>query len=211
MPDTQTTWKLIHEERETLVATLEGLTAEEWETPSLCGAWTVRQTAAHILSGAEQTGPHFMAGMLANGMRFNTMMDRGARRLGTLPTTEIVERLRARTTTTNHPPAPIMAMLGEVVTHGEDIRRPLGLDAPSSGDAVVACLEMYKTATFPVGGKKRIAGLHLSATDVDWSCGDGPKVSGPGRALILAMTGRPAGIDGLEGDGLAALRSRFSG
>jgi len=209
MPDSKETWKLIHEEREILVATLEGLSDDQWETRSLCGGWTVRQTAAHILAGAEQTGPRFFKGMVASGMRFNTMMDRGARRLGAMPTAEIVERLGARTTTTNHPPAPIMAMLGEVVVHGEDIRRPLRIEAPSTGDAVVACLEMYKTATFPVGGKKRIAGLTLSATDVDWSCGDGPKVFGPGRALLLAMTGRPAGIEGLEGDGLAVFRARL--
>ncbi len=208
MPDTTVTWKLIHEEREALVATLGDLTDDQWEAPSLCGTWTVRQTAAHVMSGAEQTGPRFFKGMAANGMRFNTMMDRDARRLGALPPAEIVERLRARTTTTNHPPAPIMAMLGEVVVHGEDIRRPLGLEARSTGDAVVACLEMYKTASFPVGGKKRIAGLRLLATDVDWSCGDGPKVAGPGRALVLAMTGRPAGIEGLEGDGLEVFRAR---
>ncbi len=36
----------------------------------------------------------------------------------------LVRRLRARTTTTNRPPAPVVAMLGEIVVHGEDIPSP---------------------------------------------------------------------------------------
>ena len=212
MPDAATTWSMVHAERKVLVETLSKLTPEQWATPSLCGTWTVKLVAAHVLSGAEQTGPNFMKGMVVNGFRFNTMMDRDARRLGALRTDEIVERLRVRTTTTNHPPAPAMAMLGEVVVHGEDIRRPLGLtEEPTAvgADAIVACLEMYKTATFPVGGKKRIVGLRLVATDVDWSAGTGPEVSGPGRSLLLAMTGRRGGADDLVGDGVATMRTRI--
>ena len=45
-------------------------------------------------------------------------------------------------------------MLGEVVVHGEDIRRPLGLHAKMATDAVVGCLEMYKGANFPVGSEE---------------------------------------------------------
>jgi len=118
--------------------------------------------------------------------------------------------LRKRTTTTNRPPAPVMAMLGEIVVHGEDIRRPLGKSGAVSEQAVVACLEMYKSASFPVGGKKRIPGLRLVATDVRWSHGDGPEVSGPGLSLLLAMTGRAAGLEELSGDGVALLTDRAS-
>jgi len=35
--------------------------------------------------------------------------------------------------TTNHPPAPVMAMLGEILVHGEDIRRPPGPGTPAAG------------------------------------------------------------------------------
>jgi hypothetical protein len=60
---------------------------------------------------------------------------------------------------------------------------------------------MYTAASFPVGGRSRIHGLNLVATDTGWSYGAGPKVSGPAMSLLLAMTGRPAGLDGLTGDG----------
>ncbi len=210
MPGSTKTWEMIHSERKALAETLGRLTPEQWAAPSLCAGWPVRLAAAHVLAGAEQTVPHFLTNMAANGFRFNTMMDRDAHRLGALATGEIVERLRARTTTVNHPPAPVMAMLGEVVVHGEDIRRPLGLRGEAAADATLACLEMYKGASFPVGTKKRISGLRLIATDVDWSHGAGPEVSGPALPLLLAMTGRLAAVDALSGDGVAILSARLA-
>ena len=207
--DDPTVWKAIHRERAAVADTLATLNPSQWSQPSLCGGWSVHVTAAHIVMGAEQTPSHFMKRMAANGFRFNTMMDRDARRLGTLPTTELIDRLRARLTTTNRPPAPVITMLGEVVVHGEDIRQPLGIPSNVSDEALTACLEMYKGANFPTGTKKRIESLRLVATDVGWSHGTGPEVSGPGSALLLAMTGRAAGLNDLAGDGLATLRQRM--
>lgn len=205
-----TTWQLIHRERAAMADTLAGLTSRQWAAPSLCAGWSVQIAAGHIVAGAEQTTPNFVRGLTASGFRFNTMMDHVARRLGTLPPEEIIERLRARTTTTNRPPAPVMTMLGEIVVHGEDIRRPLGIRAAVPIDATRACLTMYAGASFPTGTKKRIAGLKLTATDVGWSHGAGPEVSGPGQSLLLAMVGRPIGLTDLAGDGLGQLRTRMA-
>lgn len=207
--DDATTWKMIHKERAAMADTLTTLSAAQWAQPSLCGGWSVRETAAHIVLGAEQTTPHFLGRMAANGFRFNTMMDRDARRTGALAPDELIARLRARVTTTNKPPAPALTMLGEVVVHSDDIRRPLGLQNDSSPDVLIACLEMYKNASFPVGTKKRIDGLRLVATDVEWSHGTGPEVTGRAMPMVMAMTGRAAGLDELGGEGLAALRGRM--
>ena len=209
MPDKATTWEMVHAERRALVDLFGALTPEQWAAPSLCGGWPVKLVAAHLLSGAEQTGPKFALGMISSGFRFDALMERDARRLGALSTTEIVERLRRRTTTTNHPPAPAAAMLGEAVVHGEDVRRSLGLPSGAAGDQVVACLEMYVKANYPVGGKKRIAGLRLVATDLDWSHGAGPEVTGSGRSLVLAMTGRPEAMADLSGAGCSQLQARI--
>jgi uncharacterized protein (TIGR03083 family) len=207
--DDATTWDLIHEERAGVADTLETLTPEQWAQPALCSGWSVRVTAGHIVVGAEQTTGKFMRGLAANAFRFNRMMDRDASRVGACPPAEIVERLRARTTTTNRPPAPLEAMLGEVVVHGEDIRRPLRLAGTTNPEAVAACLAIYQDARFPVGAKQRIDGLHMVATDIDWEHGSGPEVSGTGMSLLLAMTGRAAGLDDLTGDGLHTLTGRM--
>jgi hypothetical protein len=102
-----------------------------------------------------------------------------------------------------------MAMLGEVVVHGNDIRLPLGIDDDSSTEAKLACLDMFKGSNLPVPAKKTIAGLHLNATDADWSFGSGPDVNGPLLALLMVMTTRPLAPT-LSGDGVATLRSRLA-
>ena len=210
MSDDAATWAMIHAERKALAATIEELTAEQWDSPSLCAGWTVGFLGAHVLAGAEQTPGRFLGGMVTTGFRFNALMERDARSRAQLSRQQIADRLRQRTTTTNHPPAPVMAMLGEVVVHGEDIRRPVGLPGTVADDAANACLQMYTKASFPVGGKKRIGGLRLVATDTGWSYGAGPEVSGPALSLLLAMTGRPAGLDDLSGDGAAELGQRVT-
>ncbi len=209
--DDATTWRLIHAERGAAADLFEGLTPEQWTHDSLCRGWSVRDVAGHILMAAEQTPGRFVKGFVTSGYRFNVMTRRDVASLGALAPGELVARLRARTTTTNKPPAPALAMLGEIVVHTADIRRPLGLAGAPAPEAVAAILPSYTRASFPVGGKKLVPGLRLVATDVDFSSGSGPEVRGPGLSLALALTGRPVGLDGLEGDGLATLRSRLAG
>ena len=208
--DDAQTWKMIHAERATIADILATLTPDQWAAPSWCGGWSVRETAGHMVVGAEQTKGRFMKRMAANAFRFNTMMDRDARSTGARPTAELVDRLRARVGTTNGPPAPAMTMLGEIVVHGQDVCQPLGVVSDTKPEAIAACLDMYKVASFPLGTKKRIAGLRLSAPDIGWSHGDGPEVSGPALALLVAITGRAGGLDALGGDGLPTLRGRMT-
>ena len=60
-----------------------------------------------------------------------------------------------------------------------------------------------------LGGKRRATGLTLNATDVDWTHGAGPAVNGPLASIILALTGRNAGLADLSGDGLEILAARI--
>ena len=202
------TWEYIHAERTAMVDTLSGLTSDQWATTSWCEGWSVRDTAGHILAAAEQTPGNFYKELASAGFRFHVFTDRAAKRLGGLGTDEIISRLRARTTTTNHPPAPVSAMLGEIVTHGQDIRGPLGLTHRPSETAMVAVADNYTKSNLLIGSKRRIAGLGLRATDCDWATGEGPQVSGPLLSLILAMAGRRAASDDLTGDGVGILKSR---
>ena len=72
-----------------------------------------------------------------------------------------------------------MAMLGEIVVHGEDIRRPLGLSHRPPDAALIALADSWKKSNLLIGAKRRIAGLRLQATDLDWDYGSGPELSGP--------------------------------
>ena len=64
-------------------------------------------------------------------------------------------------------------------------------------------------ASVGIGAKDRIKGLRLTATDADWSTGEGPEVSGPVLSLAMAMTGRSAALAELTGEGVEVLRSRM--
>lgn len=93
--------------------------------------------------------------------------------------------------------------------HGQDIAIPLGRrrDMPLEAAAVAATRDW--TMGFPFYARRRLAGLRLDATDVDWSVGQGAVVEGPIAALLLVLTGRPAGLAALSGDGMADLTSRL--
>jgi len=107
-----------------------------------------------------------------------------------------------------HPPGPNDTWLGETLIHAEDVRRPLGIKHEYPTDAAVRVANFYKNSNLVIGSKRRIAGVKLSATDTDWTHGDGPEVRGPMIALVMAMTGRPQVLDDLSGEGVATLRSR---
>lgn len=205
------TWRHIHEERAAMADTWEALGPEQWATESWCDGWSVKVAAGHILAAAEQTVPNFYKEFALAGFRFDVFADRAARRLGELPPDQMVRRLRARTSTTNHPPAPVVVMLGEIVVHGQDIRRPLGLEREVPARTLVAVADNYVRTNLLIGAKRRIAGLRLQASDIDWAHGSGPEVKGPLASLVLAMSGRTRALDDLGGDGLAVLTGRCGG
>jgi uncharacterized protein (TIGR03083 family) len=202
------TWKYIHSERAQMAETWAGLSPDQWAAASWCDGWSVQDAAGHVLAAAEQTPGNFYKELTSAGFKFNVFTDRAARRLAAIGPDELVRRLQARTSTTNHPPAPVMAMLGEIVVHGQDIRRPLGLEHRAPEAALVAVADSWKNSNLLIGSKRRITGLKLRATDAQWSHGDGPEVSGPLASLVMAMTGRKAVHPDLSGDGVAILAGR---
>ena len=95
-------------------------------------------------------------------------------------------------------------MLADVLIHAQDIHRPLGIRRQIPESHVRPVADFVKT-TVGFGTKKRIAGLRLTATDMDWSEGEGPDVCGPGEALVMVMAGRLVALDDLTGEGKATL------
>jgi hypothetical protein len=59
---------------------------------------------------------------------------------------------------------------------------------------------------WPFWARRRLRGLRLTATDVEWTVGDGAEVRGPIRALLLLLTGRTgAALPELIGPGVQRL------
>jgi uncharacterized protein (TIGR03083 family) len=201
-------WPLIHAERAALAADLADLTDEQWATPSLCADLTVRQVLAHLTAGASLNAVSWLAGVIRCRFDFDKQVAvRLAEQLGATPD-ETLERFRRVVPSTTKPPLPAIALLGETIVHGEDIRRPLGIHRDHPIDVVTRTAEYYQGSDLVVVAKGRIGGLRLVADDGPFTTGTGPLVSGRTMALIMAMTGRTAYCDDLEGDGVDILRGR---
>ena len=95
-----------------------------------------------------------------------------------------------------------------VLVHGQDICRPLGIKRDLPEAHLVPVADFVKNDVHIFGAKKRIAGLALTATDVDWSHGSGPEVTGPAEALVMMMAGRMIALDDLSGEGKSVLVTR---
>ena len=201
-------WPTIHAERKALAADLDGVPNRDWDTPSLCDGWTVRDVVAHMTATTKINAPKFVGKLIGSGFSFTRVQNKGiAAERGASPA-DTLARFKAQIDSTGRPPGPIETMLGETMVHAEDVRRPLGVRHDYPTDAVVAVADFMKRSNLIIGTKKRISGLTLQATDIDWSHGQGPAVEGPMLDLLMAMTGRKAALDSLSGDGVATLRSR---
>jgi uncharacterized protein (TIGR03083 family) len=205
---TQDVWPTIHTERAALAADLEGLSDEQWSTPSTCGGWTVRDVLAHMTAAAVTTAPKFFSGLVSTGFKFNKLQDRNIARLRGESPRATLDGFKAQINSSKHPPGPNDTWLGETIVHAEDIRRPLEITHEYPAAAAAQVADSYKGSNLIIGAKRRIEGLHLQATDYDWSHGTGPDVAGPMVSLLIAMTGRKGVLDELTGDGVATLRSR---
>jgi uncharacterized protein (TIGR03083 family) len=205
------TWPGIHAEREALAADLQQLTETQWATQSLCADWTVRDVLAHMTATARTTPPGFIGRFIGSGFRFNSVQEKGVAAERGSSGADALARFTSVLGATSHPPGPLDAMVGEVVVHSEDIRRPLGILHKYSDQVLTTAADFYRRSNLLIGAKRRADGLTLRASDVDWTAGGGPEVAGPLASIILAITGRKEGLNDLSGDGLAALRGRVAG
>jgi hypothetical protein len=150
-------WATIATECGALATDLGGLTPSQWETPSLCAGWTVHDIVAHL----SVNPPKFFLGMIKSGFNFDKFANgqiaqhRGADPAATLG------GFRGLQNSTSAPPGPKTSSLGEVVIHGADVRRPLGIPHTYPPGAIREAIDFYKGSNLLTGSKNRVAGLAL--------------------------------------------------
>src|SRR5437773_2068014 len=121
-------WPAVAEGRVRLAQRIRELEPAQWDAASWCEGWRVRDVFAHLVHLAEATQWSMTRDLLTNGGRPTRALDRVATRLGDRPVPELAERLTTAAHGRYHvagSPAPVV--LGEVITHGADMLRPLGL------------------------------------------------------------------------------------
>jgi len=199
-------WRTIHAQRSALADILETLSAQEWRHPSLCPGWTVRDVAAHVISSPGTSTGEVLAGMLRARGNFNRLMYNEAKRLSARPTQEIIADYRRFDGSTRRPPGTtVFDPLLDVLVHTQDIVRPLGRrQEMPAGPCAVAADQVWRRS-FPFRARRRLSGYRLTATDIDWTVGDGPTINGTMGALLIFLSGRNVSTPELTGDGMARL------
>lgn len=199
-------WQAIDQERSSLADLFDDLSDQEWETPSLCQGWRVRDVAAH-LTQAQMGWRAGLAEFLRARGSFDRMIHDSAVRQAALPVREYGILLRAMVGSRKK--APVVSDLEpllDVLVHGQDIAIPLGRERPVPPAAGAVAAQRAWEMSWPFFARRRMRGIRLAATDCDWSAGEGSLVEGPIGAILLVLTGRPAGAAMLSGEGLVTLR-----
>ncbi|MGL6236605.1 MAG: maleylpyruvate isomerase family mycothiol-dependent enzyme [Segniliparus sp.] len=199
---------LLEAERADLVSLLQSLSPEQWDAPTLCAKWRVRDVVAHVIS-YDSLGPVELAKrFVSGGLTPDRVNEAEVARAAGQSTEELLGRLQA-----NLRPRGLMALFGgragltDCLVHHQDIRRPFGLAREIPQDRLRAVLDFLPTHPILRGGL-RARGTRLVATDLDWSWGKGLEVKGPGEALAMAFAGRPSALEDLSGPGVAKLSAR---
>jgi uncharacterized protein (TIGR03083 family) len=188
--DTSAVWEHVSAQRVELADLVESIDPAAWGTPSLCRGWTVRDVAAH-LTHSTRPAPRLLLEAARSGFRFDAVVDRMARG-DRRPPAEIAENLRATAQSRRHPPGTsALEPLIDVLVHGQDICRPLGITRTMPPDAAVAAAERLWGNGFPFRARRRMAGRRLVATDADFAVGEGVEHAAPIAELLMALTGRP--------------------
>jgi uncharacterized protein (TIGR03083 family) len=202
-----THWDLIATERRALADLVEGLTDEQLRTPSLCGKWTVKDVAAHVMVGPTSSTADLVKALLKARGSFDAASEHLVDRRRSLSQAEVVALLRDHAESHFSPPTMDWhAPLTDVLVHREDVVVPLGLPSDRPAEPWQHSLDFLVTKKARTGFVPgRLPELTYAATDLEWSHGSGPVVSGPAAALGAAMCGRSAVLDRLAGPGAGTL------
>jgi uncharacterized protein (TIGR03083 family) len=209
--DRDALWRALDDERAGMADLLEQLSAPEWAHPSLCAGWTVRDVAAHLAIAPQTDLRTAVVEFVRARGSFNRMIHDTAVRHAIRPVGQLVAELRAAVGSRRLAVGQKLAdALMDVLVHGQDIAIPLGRRRGMPLDAARASAEHLWRIGFPFHARTTLCGFRLSATDVEWTAGDGAEIGGPIAAILPLLAGRTATLPRLAGDGARMLAARLA-
>lgn len=195
-------------ERTDLAEVLSGLGQDDWEKPTLCAGWRVRELVAHITMPYRISMPRFLAGMVRAAGNFNRYADRQARQDAVeLTPAQLVECLRQNI---NHPWKPPggghEGALSHDVIHGLDVTVALGIDRQVPSERLQIVFDAMQPRHAKYFGAD-LTDVQLQATDLSWTYGTGTPLTGTAQDLLLVLSGRslpPNHLSGRDADRFTA-------
>lgn len=207
---------LAHAELVDISTLLHGFDEAQWDKPTLCEGWKVRHIIGHMCMGSTMN-PLAMPIRLAP-YKFNVARASSEESYKYGEEHTPAQLLDTFDNVVVAKPKPGLAKVASAhewfadkFIHNQDVRRPQDLKRDIPAEHLVAVLDALPRIGSFLQSKKVCKGLTFTATDIDHSVGEGPEVRGPAEALALAMSGRPAGLNELDGPGLDTLRGRIGG
>jgi uncharacterized protein (TIGR03083 family) len=203
-------WTVIADQRRALADLLADLDASDWERPSLCAQWRVKDVAAHLALTPQSPG---ILRILAHGLRARGDFDAVNRDLAVAhadrPPAELVAELRELADSRRKPAITTLDnLLFDTLVHVQDVALPLGVPAAMPLDAAREGADRVWRMGWPFWARRRLRGIRLVASDVDWTAGEGAEIRGPVQALLLLLTGRTdTALPHLSGLGVPLLTS----
>jgi len=184
-------------EKQELLELSRQLSQEEWERPSLCEGWRVRDVVAHII-GIQTDWKAYLTS--TSGDKANQKMVEARRQLAL---DKLLEQLSAILQPNWLVRLSSLGYLYDTWVHQQDIRWVLGPARQRSQNPARLRLILDYVAK---GIHKKKKGLQFVATDLGWQAGEGQRVSGPAEAIIMALANRPAAVARLSGPGVETLK-----
>ncbi|WP_319451777.1 MULTISPECIES: maleylpyruvate isomerase family mycothiol-dependent enzyme [unclassified Mycobacterium] len=201
--------ELARDERLDFADFLAGLSPQQWDSPTLCDRWRVRDVVAHTMSYEGMPPGALVKRFLAGRLQTDRINELAVAEMSDTSPEELIDTIRRHAE-----PSGLGAGFGgrialtDNMIHQQDIRRVLGIPRTIAPERLLVALDFARWAPL-IRGAWRARGVRLVATDVDWSAGRGAEVRGPGEALLMLMAGRRDALADLTGPGLPTLTVRL--
>ncbi len=182
---------------------LDPATDAQWNTPSMCEGWRVREVVAHMTMPARYSEEEFMAELRSCDFDFGRLSNMVAARDAQLPTEDLVANLRSEVMQHWTPPGGgYHGALNHVVVHGLDVTVPLGVPRRPPNETIRVVLDDLTAGGGHAHFGTNIDGRSLQATDIDWTFGSGSALRATAEDLVLVLCGRNVPEERLEGERL---------
>jgi uncharacterized protein (TIGR03083 family) len=211
--DRDQAWRVIRTERLRLADLLDQLAGEDWDQPSLCAGWAVRDVAAHLT--LQQLGARAAAGMMLtyHGDTDRAICECARKRAAAWPTAKVIAEIRSTAGSRRHNfGVTYRETLIDVLIHPQDIAIPLGRPHSMPPQAAAAAATRIWTMRWPppFPARRAMERFRVSATDITWSAGRGPHVCAPISSILLLSAGRLAALADISGDGATELAATLT-
>jgi uncharacterized protein (TIGR03083 family) len=204
-------WQVIDAVRAEVADLLDDLMPDQRLQPSLCDAWTVRDVGAHLSMAALASNTFVVKNAVRQGFRFDPMIRESTLAWSRdLTDAQVSGNLRSLVGSRRLAPTTMWRdPLLDALVHAQDIARPLGVTVTPHPEAAATAADWAwdRTLGFPFFAARRLRGLRLVATDVDWARGSGDEVHAPVTSLLLLSTGRRTDYADLTGPGAERARA----